>query len=159
MRTILHIIVAILFLPIYTSAGFFGPSNYDECVLENMKGVTSDQAARAIQVACRKKFPVEKEDLRKYENITKEQRKNISGKAGIEYGNYFGGHLYNGNSDLTIKQVTIVVETEIGGEMKKNEYIVDIEIKPLQTKNFGVSILIGDSGAEYNWGIRGAKGF
>lgn len=159
MKAISYIILLILVSPVSTSAGFFGPSNYDECVLDNMKGVTSDQAARAIQAACRKKFPIEKEDLSKYDSITEEKLDNISGRAGIQFGNYFGGYLYNGNGDVTIKQVTIVIETKIGNEMKNNEYIIDIDIKPLETKNFGVSILTGDSEEDYNWKIRDAKGF
>jgi hypothetical protein len=35
----------------------FGPSNFDECIFQNMKGVKSDTAANAIIYACRKKFP------------------------------------------------------------------------------------------------------
>jgi len=31
-----------------TNAGWFGPSNYAECILDGMKGVTSDLAARAV---------------------------------------------------------------------------------------------------------------
>ncbi len=38
-------------------AGWFGPDNYEECVLENMKGVTSNTAAAAIAKACDAKFP------------------------------------------------------------------------------------------------------
>lgn len=38
-------------------AGLFGPNNYEECVLDNMKGVTSNVAAIAIARACRAKFP------------------------------------------------------------------------------------------------------
>lgn len=38
-------------------AGWFGPSSYEDCVLENMKGVTSDTAAVAISRACSAKFP------------------------------------------------------------------------------------------------------
>ena len=34
----------------------FGPKNYDECVLENMKGVSSDTAARLVANSCREKF-------------------------------------------------------------------------------------------------------
>jgi hypothetical protein len=37
-------------------AGWFGPSNYDECILDGMKGVTSDLAARAVAGACARKF-------------------------------------------------------------------------------------------------------
>jgi hypothetical protein len=41
-----------------TLAGWFGPSNYDECLLDNMKGVASNAAAVAITQACRSKFPL-----------------------------------------------------------------------------------------------------
>lgn len=37
----------------------FGPKNFEDCVLGNMKGVSSDTAAGAIRSACRKKFPQE----------------------------------------------------------------------------------------------------
>lgn len=40
-----------------THAGWFGPNNYDECILENMKGVTIVQAVLAIKNSCRAKFP------------------------------------------------------------------------------------------------------
>ena len=38
-------------------SGWFGPKDYNECILDRMKGVTSDVAARAIAAACREKFP------------------------------------------------------------------------------------------------------
>ncbi len=41
-------------------AGWFGPSNYDECILENMNGVGSDMAARAVGAACARQFPPKK---------------------------------------------------------------------------------------------------
>ena len=37
-------------------AGLFGPSNYDECILENTKGIASDDAANLVRQACRDKF-------------------------------------------------------------------------------------------------------
>jgi hypothetical protein len=44
-----------------SSAGLFGPSNYDECVLDRMQGVKSDLAAKVIIGACYSKFPSTKE--------------------------------------------------------------------------------------------------
>jgi len=38
-------------------ASWFGPKNYDECILKNMKGVTLRQAVGVIQNSCRAKFP------------------------------------------------------------------------------------------------------
>ena len=42
------------------SAGLFGPSNYEECVLENVKGVGSDIGARMVAAACAKQYPSKK---------------------------------------------------------------------------------------------------
>ena len=39
------------------SAGFFGPSSFDECILNEMKNAKTDVAAKAILFACRAKFP------------------------------------------------------------------------------------------------------
>jgi hypothetical protein len=35
----------------------FGPKNFDDCVLDGMKGVKSDLAAQLVYRACREKFP------------------------------------------------------------------------------------------------------
>lgn len=35
----------------------FGPSNFDDCIIQNMKGVTSDTAAASIRYSCKQKFP------------------------------------------------------------------------------------------------------
>lgn len=41
-------------------AGWFGPSNYDECILEHLKGVSSDMGARMVAASCAKQFPPKK---------------------------------------------------------------------------------------------------
>lgn len=41
------------------SWSLFGAKNYDECILENMKNVKTDQAANAVAYACASKFPSE----------------------------------------------------------------------------------------------------
>ena len=54
-------IVVILILTILLAelVGAVTPSDYDECILESMKGVKSDLAARSIIRSCRNKFPEE----------------------------------------------------------------------------------------------------
>lgn len=47
-----------VFVPSASSAGWFGGS-YEDCILKEMKGVTSDVAARSVRLACRKKFAEE----------------------------------------------------------------------------------------------------
>lgn len=39
------------------SAGWFGPSNYDECILEGVKDAKTTAAASLVAQACRNKFP------------------------------------------------------------------------------------------------------
>lgn len=51
------LLIFVCFLPISLYADWFGPKNYDDCILESMKGVSSDRAATAINRACRNKFP------------------------------------------------------------------------------------------------------
>ena len=53
-------VVALLLFPTAALAGLLGPSNYDECILENMKGIGDRTAASAIVLACRSKFPEKK---------------------------------------------------------------------------------------------------
>jgi hypothetical protein len=53
----LSILIATSNVAMAQFSGIFGPSNYDECVLENMKGVTSDVAAARIDDSCAHKFP------------------------------------------------------------------------------------------------------
>lgn len=50
----------ILGIPNMANAGLFGPDNYDECVLEKMKGQDKSLTFHA-QNACEKKFPSPKE--------------------------------------------------------------------------------------------------
>jgi hypothetical protein len=42
-------------------AGWFGPSTYEECILDKMKEAKSNYAAAYIAAACRKKFPIEQQ--------------------------------------------------------------------------------------------------
>lgn len=58
MKTLL--IVLLLATPAH--AGWFGPSTYEECILENMKDVKSDRAAIIIHRACRNQFPEPKKE-------------------------------------------------------------------------------------------------
>jgi len=57
-------------------AGWFGPKNYDECILENMKGVTIVQAVWAIKSSCRAKFPQACREWKKSRDSWKIERDN-----------------------------------------------------------------------------------
>lgn len=51
------LVLSLIFGSGITQAGLFGPSNYDECVLEGIKDAKTETAARMVAQACRNKFP------------------------------------------------------------------------------------------------------
>lgn len=53
--------LVVLLLPISAFAGLFGPSNYWECILEEMPGVKNDPSAIEVIRKCRKEFPTTSE--------------------------------------------------------------------------------------------------
>ena len=58
---IVFVVLAVLILAVQlVYAGILGPSSYEECIEEVLKGVSSDVAARALIANCRKKFPAAK---------------------------------------------------------------------------------------------------
>lgn len=56
----LAVLLLLIFLSCGASADWFGPDNYEECVLDKMKGQPKEMMWTA-QTACEKKFPFEKE--------------------------------------------------------------------------------------------------
>lgn len=51
------VIFLVVLFPVNASAGLWGPSNFWECVLEEMPGVKNDETARSVLRKCRKDFP------------------------------------------------------------------------------------------------------
>jgi hypothetical protein len=43
-----------LFVPTISYSGWFGPPDYDDCILEHIKGTTSESAVLYIKISCRR---------------------------------------------------------------------------------------------------------
>ena len=114
-RTLL--IISLLSFLSNTNAGIFGPSSFDECILESMKGVTGDVAARAIYASCRKKFPT---PARPLENIPAHEIpwKQVTGGFDSYLPGYFGGDIYNDSKDWTFVEMTIELRPKKGADGK-----------------------------------------
>ena len=54
----LGLVLGLSFVSAPSGAGWFGPSNFEECILDGMKGISSNLAAEAVARACRSKFPL-----------------------------------------------------------------------------------------------------
>lgn len=148
---VVSFIAAVVF-PVAAVAGLLGAKNFDDCILESMKGATSDRAAALIARSCRKKFPSAE--------LSYTQLQNLTGRAGkSSYDNTFSGSLYNGNTDIVVTEVTIGVTTTISGKEVTRDYTTTfLTIQPQSTGQFFIKIIAGDEGADYSWSIRGARG-
>lgn len=47
----------------YSHAGLLGPSNYEDCVLENLKNAKTDLAVRTVYGICREKYQNSKKTI------------------------------------------------------------------------------------------------
>ena len=154
-----NVIVFVSFFIGIAHAGLLGPSTYDECISESMKGVTSDIAARAIILSCRNRFPVRDKKKPASRSLTNMELRNLTGRAGLEYANVYEGDLYNGNQNLTISELTLSITTTENGKDVTRQYLDEVDIPPLKTGSIKFDIIVGDKEAKYSWGIVGAKGY
>ena len=153
------VFLLVTFLSSGSLVGCFGQSNYDECIIESIKGVTSDVAARLVALSCREKFPEKPKEQKKTRELSSEELEQVTGRAGDSIGNYFHGNLYNGNTDVTITQVSFNITTRLSGQEVSRTYIADINISSQKTADFTLSIVKSDKGADYSWSLVAARGY
>ena len=112
-----------------SAAGVLGPKNYEDCILENMNGVTSNTAARAIMMACRTKFPEKKTPPPSSRKIPKPlplekilptkistshiQNVNLVGIERRKYGDSVEFTIYNRNK-FAVSTIRVGADTESG---------------------------------------------
>ena len=155
--TVSFLILAILLPGV---AGGAASSNYDECILESMKGVKSDLAAKSIIMSCRNKFSDKRQ--KDFRTLSDKEMSQLTGRAGfreLPYSGSFSGRIYNGNSDITVSEITIQITTKISGKKVTRLYRNDVTIEPQTTEFFMFEALRGDKDADYSWGINSAKGY
>ena len=119
-------------------AGLFGPDNYDECILKGMRGVVSDVAARAIQDACRNKFPETQPESRRDSRpeptqqavvpnaLAEEQLEKLQVRMCrlAENNAAISCQIYNGNADVTVTEIEVAITTEdYAGESRSTTYV------------------------------------
>lgn len=152
--------LVLLICPAVSFAGWFGHSSYDECVLDSMKGVTSDMAARAVVQSCRNKFP--KKSPTDAE-IPADVVSQLDGRADMTNYGYFKGRIYNGSKDWTVTQVTIVLVAKAKDKIsvenpRPREYNVDVTVPPLTDNEFFFSAE-SERSMEFDWSIARARGY
>jgi len=107
---ILSLILLLLVSSNVFAFSLFGPKNYDECILENMKDINSDVAASAVKRACHMKFKEKEVDNSPKHNW-------------ILFNSYDEKTIYYDNSTITRKGkvVTLDVVTDYNKLQSINE--------------------------------------
>lgn len=157
------LIVAAILIPTCAVGGWFGPSTYEECMLENLKDVKTDMAARLVPSACRDKFPLKKVDLPSsaVDNITLSDAEFTDQVLKMT--------LHNNNHDWTVTNFSIFF-SETGGKAGTvtptsttplvgtlaTEFEFEEVITPYGKSTIYLNI---DPNKAYNWVLVGVEGY
>ena len=133
------------------------PATYDECILENMKGVKSDVGAKLIHRSCYEKNK-KQTTPKEIKQLEVKEQLNLTGRASLGYSNYYSGNIYNGNESISVTELKIKITTVDGKKKTSRYYICKVNIPPLTSKSFGFDIILGGVGSDYSWAISSAKG-
>jgi hypothetical protein len=158
-RHILILIIAV-FCPLTLHAGSPGPSTYEECILDSMKGVTSDAAANAIIDSCKHMFPGKKptSEIAQGQDsgvVPSSVLEKLSGMAGVKRNTSnrtppkFSGTIFN-ESQWVITDITVTI-FPIEEVMSAKEVIPLTEEKMKELAQSCTSEL-----NSYVWPIRGS---
>jgi hypothetical protein len=113
------------------------PVSYEDCILQNMRGVKSDDAAREIKFACEVKSWSQASDNSedcKHRKLTDAERKLISGNAVVETYGWLKVTIYNGNSSIGVNGIKVkLIDTDAD-----KEFMFDLsayKVSPLTTSD------------------------
>ena len=150
------------------------PSNYDECIIDALRGVSSDVAARAIIDSCQKLYPEpEREsvpqalpapatappplDTAAARALTADELARLGAKAKV-FGASYRVTVNNGNPNLTLTEVTIAVwdDTDLGAT--REEYSEVVQIAPQTSAMVKYTVHYRGDETGWNWGVVAARG-
>ena len=170
------LVLLILLWPTHSQGDPSEPSNFDECIIDAMRGVSSDVAARAIIDSCRNLFPESKSeaapqvapaaaplataaplDTTSARSLTADELARLSAKAKV-FGSTYRVTINNDNPDLTLTEVTIAVWDDNDRGVSRKEYSEAVQIAPLTTAMVKYTVIYRGDGTGWNWGVVAARG-
>ena len=148
----------VFLIPLDASAGSLSDTRaYEQCILDSMRGITSDRAAEEATRACREQFAGDRVNA----DLPTDALDKLIVHAGFGWG-IFSGTLYNGNNDYAITQITVVLTpmrtSDVGKIADGSEYYLDLAVKPLAKGALSMPIP-SDNTLEYSWKIAKARGY
>ena len=140
-----------------SNAGWIGgPEDYNECILESMKGVKSDQAARAIIRSCQEKFP--NRTRANARTLSADKLGKLSGELSITSYGWVKGRIYNGNSETTLVEITITLKQK-GNTGGGRTYSAPVKIEPQSVGDINFPVFSKGESSAFEWWIAGARGY
>lgn len=147
-----------------TYAGWlFGPANYEDCVIDGLKGINNEKVARQIRAACQSKFSAPLPPRLKVPLVVVHK---IEIEAGVNKLK-FGGKLYNGDGEWSFDIVTVRLECtdSSSGVVTKRDYNITPytgtahTLGPFATATFrGALAKRCDHPNSSSWSVVGARG-
>jgi hypothetical protein len=138
------------------------PKNYDDCILKHVKAGMDQAAVLVVTRSCREKFPVDgsagTSAAPAERTLSALELHQLTGRAGLSFGNRYSGNIYNGNTEVTVTELEVAITTTVSGEKVSRIYRNRVSIPPRSAADFGFDIIVGDKDASYSWSISGAKG-
>jgi hypothetical protein len=144
------------------------PSNYDECILDAMRGVSSDVAAQAIIDSCRNLFPETPQaappaaapaplDTTGARDLTADELGLLRATAKV-FGDAYRVTVVNNNSNLTLTEVTIAVWDDNDGGATRQEYSEAVQIGPQSSELVKYTVRYRGDETGWRWDVVAARG-
>ena len=177
LRTGSSLLVLAVFM--FPGVGQAVPSNYDECILESMKGVSSDVAAQAIISSCRNLYPEQQEVAAQVENtvpqadapipqpvpvatgpgrsLTAAELDKLSARIKA-FGSSYTATIQNRNENLTVTEVTIAVWDDANSSSLR-EYPQEVMIAPMESVESRFTVHYKGDELTWAWKVVSARGY
>jgi len=130
----------------------FHEQTYDECILENMKGVTSDDAANKIAGACviKTSKPNGKASTCKDRKLTEAEVNLVSGNATVQSYGWMTVKLYNGNKKIIINGGKVRLIDNVSKKTMDYNMLIYPSISPLET-SLDINIQLLNAPKKFDW--------
>jgi len=178
----------VVFCPSISHGETDRPANYDECIVDAMKGVSSDVAARAIIDSCRNLYPVSPREAAppvapvpepvpaaapaatvvppaaQPQLDTTDARELTAEELGRlsskarVFGDSYRLKIENNNPGLTLTEVTIAVWDANDPATPRSEHSESVLIAPQETAEVKYTVQYRGDETGWSWGVVGARG-
>lgn len=144
-QIVFFLYILFLFPFVNARADIFGPKNYEDCVLINLKDAKTDLAVRTVYNICENKFP--KASKKKFPKLDLEGRATLictisSSSRGMRFELNIKARQFNGGDKKG--KITSITKSKIMAEINSDYFLLDINTGMLDLENGGRHVLTAE---------------